>query len=73
MTRGAAPAASDVTFPKSELFIVETGVFGVIVLKTLKISHLNWNCLRPNRKERDSDRSTFQRPGPRIASSGIVP
>ena len=64
MMRGAVPAASDVTFPKSELFIVETGVFGVIVLKTLKISHLNWNCWVPNRNDRDNAMSTFNRPGP---------
>ena len=41
MMRGAVPAASEVTFPKSELFNAETGLFGVIVLKTLKTSHRN--------------------------------
>ena len=73
MTRGADPVAKEVTLPKSELFNDDTGVFGVITLKMLKTSHRNCIDWLPNRNDRDNPVSTFHRPGPRMASSGIVP
>ena len=36
MTRGAAPAASDVTFPKSELFIVQVPAAVVLTRQALE-------------------------------------
>ena len=79
MTRGAVPGAREVILPKSELFNAEIGLLefepdpGVIVLKMLKTSHRNCIDWLPNRNDRDNPVSTFHRPGPRMASSGIVP
>ena len=50
MMRGAF-RASDVTLPKSELFNAATGLFGVILLKTLKTSHRNCICWLPSRND----------------------
>ena len=63
MMRGAVPAASDVTFPKSGLFNAETGLFGVILLKTLKTSHRNCICWLPIRNDPRHPRVDVQPPG----------
>ena len=66
--------ASDVTFPKSGLVNTAIGLLGASVLKMLKTSHRNCSFWLPlTRNDRDNPVSTFHRPGPRMASIGIVP
>ena len=73
MMRGDVPAASDVTFPKSGLFIAETGLFGVIAVEDVEDLPPELHLLRANPERPRHPRVDVHRPGPRMASSGIVP